>query len=81
MKESQTQDNVEVRWDVGLNKKTIAYFTLAKQDGGKFILSKSILIKLFENNYYIYIYSLNYYCRYEINAWRWIAPSLFGRTS
>ncbi|KAL0271677.1 UNVERIFIED_CONTAM: hypothetical protein PYX00_008693 [Menopon gallinae] len=33
LKESQTQDNVEVRWDVGLNKKTIAYFTLAKQDG------------------------------------------------
>lgn len=31
LKESQTQD-VEVRWDVGLNKKTIAYFTLAKID-------------------------------------------------
>lgn len=37
LKESQTQDNVEVRWDVGLNKKTIAYFTLAKQDGGNYI--------------------------------------------
>ncbi|XP_059487209.1 regulator of nonsense transcripts 1 [Neocloeon triangulifer] len=33
LKESQTQDNIEVRWDVGLNKKTIAYFTLAKTDG------------------------------------------------
>lgn len=33
LKESQTQDNIEVRWDVGLNRKTIAYFTLAKSDG------------------------------------------------
>jgi len=33
LKESQTQENVEVRWDVGLNKKIIAYFTLAKSDG------------------------------------------------
>ncbi|XP_030386590.1 regulator of nonsense transcripts 1 homolog [Scaptodrosophila lebanonensis] len=32
LKESATQDNIEVRWDVGLNKKTIAYFTLAKTD-------------------------------------------------
>lgn len=36
LKESQTQENVEVRWDIGLNKKTIAYFTLAKSDGGMF---------------------------------------------
>lgn len=35
LKESQTQDNIVVRWDVGLNKKRIAYFTLAKTDGGK----------------------------------------------
>ncbi|KAF7991396.1 hypothetical protein HCN44_002958 [Aphidius gifuensis] len=33
LKESQTQENIEVRWDVGLNKKTIAYFLLAKTDG------------------------------------------------
>lgn len=33
LKESQTQDNIEVRWDTGLNRKTIAYFTLAKTDG------------------------------------------------
>ncbi len=32
LKESQTQENIEVRWDTGLNKKTIAYFTLAKMD-------------------------------------------------
>lgn len=32
LKESATQENIEVRWDVGLNKKTIAYFTLAKTD-------------------------------------------------
>ncbi|XP_043192907.1 regulator of nonsense transcripts 1-like [Amphibalanus amphitrite] len=33
LKESQTQDNIEVRWDQGLNKKTIAYFSMAKTDG------------------------------------------------
>ncbi|RZF35807.1 hypothetical protein LSTR_LSTR006265, partial [Laodelphax striatellus] len=33
LKESQTQENVDVRWDVGLNKMTIAYFNLAKTDG------------------------------------------------
>lgn len=33
MRESQPQEHVEVRWDVGLNKKTIAYFTLSKTDG------------------------------------------------
>lgn len=33
LKESQTQENITVRWDVGLNKKTIAYFHLAKTDG------------------------------------------------
>ncbi|KAH8237739.1 hypothetical protein KR038_010270 [Drosophila bunnanda] len=32
LKESATQEDIEVRWDVGLNKKTIAYFTLAKTD-------------------------------------------------
>lgn len=32
LKESQTQDNVTVRWDIGLNKKYIAYFTLVKTD-------------------------------------------------
>lgn len=30
LKESQTQDNIVVRWDVGLNKKHIAYFHFAK---------------------------------------------------
>ena len=26
LKKSQTQDNIEVRWDVGLNKNTQAFF-------------------------------------------------------
>jgi len=32
LKESQTQDNIDVRWDVGLNKKITAYFNGAKND-------------------------------------------------
>ncbi|XP_040597987.1 regulator of nonsense transcripts 1 isoform X3 [Mesocricetus auratus] len=34
LKESQTQDNITVRWDLGLNKKRIAFFTLPKTDSG-----------------------------------------------
>ena len=30
MKESQSKDNVTVRWDIGLNKKRIAYFVFPK---------------------------------------------------
>lgn len=32
LKESQTQENIEVRWDLGLNKKRLAYFHLPKDD-------------------------------------------------
>ncbi|MQL87365.1 hypothetical protein Taro_019923, partial [Colocasia esculenta] len=32
MKESQSKDNVTIRWDVGLNKKRIAYFVFPKED-------------------------------------------------
>lgn len=34
LKENQTQDNVTVRWDVGLNKKRLAFFTLTKMNEG-----------------------------------------------
>ncbi len=34
LKESQTQDNIVVRWDVGLNKKRIAYFHFNKANDG-----------------------------------------------
>lgn len=33
LKESQTQGSIEVRWDVGLNKKRIAYFNFPRRDG------------------------------------------------
>lgn len=33
LKEAQTIDKIEVRWDVGLNKKICAYFSLPKIDG------------------------------------------------
>ena len=35
LKESQTQDNIVVRWDVGRNKKRIAFFHLPKANDGK----------------------------------------------
>ncbi|CAF5154631.1 unnamed protein product, partial [Rotaria sp. Silwood1] len=35
LKESQTQENISVRWDMGLNKKRLAYFYLPKANEGK----------------------------------------------
>ena len=35
LKESQTQEDVVVRWDVGLNKKRVAYFILSKLEAGE----------------------------------------------
>eukprot|EP01027_Heterolobosea_sp_BB2_P017330 GEZU01024570.1.p1 GENE.GEZU01024570.1~~GEZU01024570.1.p1 ORF type:complete len:1077 (+),score=269.79 GEZU01024570.1:179-3232(+) len=32
MKESQTQQNITVRWDMGLNKKRVAYFLFPKEE-------------------------------------------------
>lgn len=32
MKESQTKDNIKVRWEVGLNRKKVAYFIFPKED-------------------------------------------------
>ncbi|KAL0409294.1 UNVERIFIED_CONTAM: Regulator of nonsense transcripts 1 [Sesamum radiatum] len=32
MKESQSKDNITIRWDIGLNKKRIAYFVFPKED-------------------------------------------------
>ncbi|KAI5420524.1 ATP-dependent helicase NAM7 [Lathyrus oleraceus] len=32
MKESQSKDNVTIRWDIGLNKKRVAYFVFPKGD-------------------------------------------------
>lgn len=40
IKESQTQENISVRWDMGLNKKRLAYFCLPKANEGKFMRLK-----------------------------------------
>ena len=32
MKESRNQDNIYVRWDIGLNKKILAYFNITRSD-------------------------------------------------
>ncbi len=33
LKETQTQDNISLRWDIGLNRKTRAYFVFPKKEG------------------------------------------------
>jgi regulator of nonsense transcripts 1 len=35
LKESQTQTDIQVRWDIGLNQKRIAWFTLPKLESGE----------------------------------------------
>jgi regulator of nonsense transcripts 1 len=41
IKESQTQENISVRWDMGLNKKRLAYFCLPKaNEGMRFAMSE-----------------------------------------
>lgn len=35
LKESQTETNITVRWDVGLNQKRIAYFAMPKLESGE----------------------------------------------
>ena len=34
MKESQSQDNITVRWEMSLSQKRVAYFSFPRQDGG-----------------------------------------------
>ena len=34
LKESQTQDDIVVRWDLGLNQKRVAWFYLPKLESG-----------------------------------------------
>jgi hypothetical protein len=42
-----------VRWDIGLNKKTIAYFTLAKTDGGALIdICSDFVFNMGKNKYF-----------------------------
>lgn len=45
LKESQTQDNIVVRWDVGLNKKRIAFFHLPKANDGKVFFTRKTLVR------------------------------------
>lgn len=47
IKESQTQENVTVRWDVGLNKKRVAYFLLPKLEQGdvRLAIGDELLLK------------------------------------
>lgn len=35
LKESQTQGSIEIRWEMGLNKKRVAYFNFPRRDGGE----------------------------------------------
>ena len=40
LKESQTQENITVRWETGLNRKKVAYFNFSRQDGGQYSIER-----------------------------------------
>jgi regulator of nonsense transcripts 1 len=46
LKESQTQTDITVRWDIGLNQKRIAYFTLPKLESGEVKLATGDELRL-----------------------------------
>jgi hypothetical protein len=46
MKESQSKDNITVRWDVGLNKKRIVYFVFPKVGTQPYQTSSTALVHL-----------------------------------
>jgi hypothetical protein len=46
MKESQSKDNITVRWDVGLNKKRIVYFVFPKVSTQPYQTSSTALVHL-----------------------------------
>lgn len=53
MKESQSKDNATIRWDIGLNKKRIAYFVFPK------VLYHLVSYKAFVFGFYHGIYSFS----------------------
>ncbi len=51
LKESQTFNDITVRWDQGLNQKRVAYFNFPRKDGGMFSILYAC-IRLFVVNTY-----------------------------
>ena len=50
LKESQTQDGIIVRWDIGLNQKRLAYFNFSRQNGGTVAIHVSRNVMKMENS-------------------------------
>jgi regulator of nonsense transcripts 1 len=46
MKESQTENNISVRWDMGLNQKRLAWFSMPKLESGELRLAPGDELKL-----------------------------------
>ncbi len=42
LKESQTFNDITVRWDQGLNQKRVAYFNFPRKDGGTHLITASV---------------------------------------
>lgn len=68
LKESQTQENVDVRWDLSMSRRVIAYFKLAKFDGGKINLLKRYLGSRFRKpvfkKYVLFVLVISVFCNF-----------------
>lgn len=57
VKESQKQDSVTVRWDVGLNKKRLAYFIFTKEDNeSRLVIGDELRLKYVHSNGEVWAY-------------------------
>lgn len=61
MKESQSKDNITIRWDVGLNKKRLAYFVFPK------VTSFAVSIFDFTIDYFDEECRMHVFCRKIMN--------------
>lgn len=61
MKESQSKDNITIRWDVGLNKKRLAYFVFPK------VTSFAVSISDFTIDYIDEEWRMHFFCRKIMN--------------
>ena len=46
MKESQTENDISIRWDMGLNQKRLAWFHMPKLESGELRLAPGDELKL-----------------------------------
>lgn len=82
LKEAQTQENIVVHWDIGLNKKRIATFTFPKaNDGILIVIHVSTTCMLMDELQFMTAANIDFICRDQADDGRRAASALPWRTS